>query len=86
MFYTEVLFENEKHISQWPSNNKFKEGLFEMVLCWVKTKLSRKRHANTKINDHNPWSEYVGMFLNDPDWDEFQKSIHRYRRKEIDFE
>ena len=33
--------------------------------------------------DEHPWLKFAGMFADDPDWDEFQESIHQYR-EEID--
>lgn len=33
--------------------------------------------------DEHPWLKFAGMFADDPDWDNFQASMQRYR-EEID--
>ncbi|GAB4456632.1 MAG: hypothetical protein Fur0044_50430 [Anaerolineae bacterium] len=31
--------------------------------------------------DEHPWLKFAGMFANDPDWDNFQAAIQRYREE-----
>ena len=38
-----------------------------------------------RVTKEHPWKKFAGMFADDPDWEEFQKEIQKYR-EEIDAE
>ncbi len=75
------------HVCQWPKivvEDDTEEGVLEMARSGLRKLLSRGRLVQLEIKPdtyEHAWSEYAGMFADDPDWEEFQEFIRQYRRE-----
>jgi len=74
-------------VCQWPeiiAEGDTEERALDMVRSGLRNLLLGGRLVKLDIRpvpDEHAWSEYAGMFADDPDWEEFQKSIRQYRRE-----
>jgi len=74
-------------VCQWPEievEGDTEEGVLDMARNGLRKLLfcGRLVHLDIKPEEYkHAWSEYAGMFADDPDWEEFQKSIRQYRRE-----
>ncbi len=76
-------------VCQWPevvAESHNEDEALRKVEAKLKAFLSEGRIVKLAVDtepDAHPWQPLIGMFADDPDWDEFQESIRRYR-DEID--
>ncbi len=74
-------------VCQWPeimAEGDTEERALDMVRNGLRNLLTRGRLVKLDVSpepDKHAWSEYAGMFADDPDWEEFQKSMRQYRRE-----
>jgi len=91
MSYDVLMTKKDKkfvaRVCQWPEilvEDDTEEGAMNMVQSRLKKLLYGGRIVQLDINSENyehSWSEYAGMFADDPDWEEFQESVRQYRKE-----
>ena len=91
MTYDVLLTKKEEkfvgRVCQWPeiiAEGDTEESTLEMVRNGLRSMLLGGRLVQIDINPEpceHAWSEYAGIFSDDPDWEEFQESIRQYRRE-----
>ncbi|MDM8523628.1 hypothetical protein QUF80_09680 [Desulfococcaceae bacterium HSG8] len=91
MTYDVLLTKKDKkfvaRVCQWPeivAEGDTEDGTLDMVRSGLRNLLFGGRLVQLDIGpeaDEHAWSEYAGMFADDPDWEEFQESIREYRRE-----
>ena len=93
MTYDVLLTKKDKkfiaRVREWPEimvEGETEEEVLVKAQADLKSLLVSGRIVQLDLEvkpDDHPWLKFAGMFADDPDWDEFQESIHQYR-EEID--
>jgi len=93
MTYDVLLTKKDKkfiaRVREWPEivvEGETEEEVLSKAQADLKSLLVSGRIVQLDLEvkpDDHPWLKFAGMFADDPDWDEFQESIHQYR-EEID--
>ena len=74
-------------VCQWPeitAEGDTEERTLNMVRSGFRNIMLGGRLVKLDISPEpceHAWSEYAGIFSDDPDWEEFQESLRQYRRE-----
>jgi hypothetical protein len=89
MTYDVLVTKHDKkfiaRVRTWPEiivEGDTEEEVLRKVQADLKVLLLTGRIVQVALDvkpDAHPWQTFVGMFADDPDWDEFQAAIQRYR-------
>ena len=72
-------------VRQWPVivvEGDSEEEVLRQVQADLQALLAGGRIVQLELDtkpEAHPWQPFAGMFVDDPDWEAFQKSMHQYR-------